>query len=356
MSAFPSADALYRFASHLQAALTLDEVEQTYLRCVGEVVFARGHGLYRLHPDTGLPVAVTADVSSDFLEDYEEYGRTDDPVLRFVRERLRPIDSSRVAPRTVWEGSAAHGALGRAGFYHSMEAPLTVAGTPCGTLNFARRRDDPPFTHRDLAAARGAGEQMGLAMERALRFEQTGRRTTMLEDALDRMPQAVVVTDLEANVLFCNRAATRRVDGFRSSLADLARDRIVEAMGELRAENRRITTASVRDRRTHRRLVVKSMRLTDRSEASVTLIYQVQEGGSRRLPMWDVLTPREQEIAQFVSEGLTTRQIAERAFVSENTVKQHLKRIFAKTDVRNRAELMQRIWSAGGPQRPGPDA
>jgi DNA-binding CsgD family transcriptional regulator len=32
--------------------------------------------------------------------------------------------------------------------------------------------------------------------------------------------------------------------------------------------------------------------------------------------------------------------------VTENTVKQHLKRIFAKTDVANRAELVQRIWTA----------
>jgi len=68
----------------------------------------------------------------------------------------------------------------------------------------------------------------------------------------------------------------------------------------------------------------------------------------RRLPVWDVLTPREQEIAELVSAGLTTKEIASRAFVSENTVKQHLKRIFAKTDVRNRAELMQRVWAATG--------
>ena len=62
--------------------------------------------------------------------------------------------------------------------------------------------------------------------------------------------------------------------------------------------------------------------------------------------MWDVLIRREQDIAQLVSEGLTTKQIAEKAYISENTVKQHLKRVFAKTDVSNRAELVQLIWSA----------
>jgi DNA-binding CsgD family transcriptional regulator len=42
---------------------------------------------------------------------------------------------------------------------------------------------------------------------------------------------------------------------------------------------------------------------------------------------------------------LTTKQIAERAFISENTVKQHLKRVFAKVDVHNRAELVQLVWA-----------
>ncbi|MGW2184030.1 response regulator transcription factor [Streptomyces sp. NPDC001732] len=50
-----------------------------------------------------------------------------------------------------------------------------------------------------------------------------------------------------------------------------------------------------------------------------------------------------------VSEGLTTKQIAARAFISENTVKQHLKRVFAKTGVSNRAELVQLIWTSGRP-------
>ncbi|MBW4818795.1 response regulator transcription factor [Rhodococcus qingshengii] len=59
------------------------------------------------------------------------------------------------------------------------------------------------------------------------------------------------------------------------------------------------------------------------------------------------MTKREQEIASLVSEGFTTKEIALRAFISENTVKQHLKRVFAKADVSNRAELVQLIWASG---------
>jgi DNA-binding CsgD family transcriptional regulator len=79
----------------------------------------------------------------------------------------------------------------------------------------------------------------------------------------------------------------------------------------------------------------------------MTLIFPCVSDNDAHLPAWDVLSRREQEIAELVSQGLTNKQIAERAFISENTVKQHLKRVFNKTDVRNRAELMQRIWAAG---------
>lgn len=51
------------------------------------------------------------------------------------------------------------------------------------------------------------------------------------------------------------------------------------------------------------------------------------------------LTPREREIALLAKEGLKTREIAARLFVSENTVKTALKKIFAKLKVRSKNDL-----------------
>ncbi len=50
-------------------------------------------------------------------------------------------------------------------------------------------------------------------------------------------------------------------------------------------------------------------------------------------------TPREEEVAALVVGGLSNRQIAERLFISEMTVKDHLKSIFGKLDIRRRSEL-----------------
>jgi DNA-binding CsgD family transcriptional regulator len=335
-----------RLAASLQGALTEAEVTKVYLSAVPSIIGARGHGFYRFDPSSATPATVAANVSPEFLADYEERGRCDDPVLNFVRANLRPVDDTRACSQRAWHSSSVHDVLRRAGFYHSLEAPVVVSGQLIGTINFARGPSDRPFSCADMQAASAAAEQLGLAVERALRFERTVARATMLEAALDRLPQAVVVTGLDGTVRYTNRAAARpSVSG--NSLLDLVSPQIAAAVAAFREQRQRIAVSSYG----HGQVIVKSVRLPEESDAALTLIYSC-ERGSASLPLWDLLSPREQQIADWVSQGLTTRQIAERAVVTENTVKQHLKRIFVKTDVANRAELVQRIWAARQSQQP----
>lgn len=339
------------FSGTLQGALTLDEVSQAFLGQIKNVIHADAVGLYRFDSPAGEVAEVSSDAEGQFLDDYEKFGRTDDPVLNFVLQHHRAVDSSRLG-KPVWEGSGARAALGDAGLDHSMEAPLVVTGMLLGTVNFARHRDTPRFSQQDLLRARIVSEQLGLATERALRYEAAGHRSSMFESALDRLPQAVIVTDLDAQVLFRNRAARNDPDllGDGGPHHDInVSDHIADAMEQFRVHGKRVHIASVRPPDGSQR-IVKSYRLGDTQAAAVTMVFDCGggKGDVRQLPAWDVLSRREQEIAQLVSEGLTTKQIADRAFISENTVKQHLKRVFAKTDVRNRAELVQMIWAAAG--------
>jgi ATP/maltotriose-dependent transcriptional regulator MalT len=53
------------------------------------------------------------------------------------------------------------------------------------------------------------------------------------------------------------------------------------------------------------------------------------------------ITPRELEILGLIAEGLSTREIAERLFVSENTVKTHASRLFEKLGAKRRTQAVQ---------------
>jgi DNA-binding CsgD family transcriptional regulator len=53
------------------------------------------------------------------------------------------------------------------------------------------------------------------------------------------------------------------------------------------------------------------------------------------------ITPREHEILQLIAAGLSNREIAEKLFVSGNTVKTHSSRLFDKLNARRRTQAVQ---------------
>jgi DNA-binding NarL/FixJ family response regulator len=55
----------------------------------------------------------------------------------------------------------------------------------------------------------------------------------------------------------------------------------------------------------------------------------------------DALTDREREVLELLVEGVTSnRDLAERLFVSENTIKYHLRNILQKLHLQNRAQVI----------------
>ncbi|WP_027943864.1 LuxR C-terminal-related transcriptional regulator [Amycolatopsis taiwanensis] len=342
-------EARSRYAGALQSALTLNEVSDAFMSVAGEVISAGGLGLYRVDKDGRDVLDVRASVAEDFLGDYEDYGRNDDPVLDFVVRERKPIDSSQVG-HDRWRSCGARAALEVGGYCHSMEAPVLVSGALFGTINFARGSAHHSFKPADLAAVRFASEQLGLAAERALRFELTGHRVTMLERTLDQVPEPVVVSDLDGRQLYSNRAARNlslTTDDQPADGPEHVHDGIAEALEEFRVHGRRVHTTSVPGTPIAERLIVKSFRLPENHDAAVTVVFKAGRQEGKRLPAWNVLSRREQEIAELVAQGWTTKQIAERAFISTHTVRQHVKRMFAKTGVRSRAELVQMVWASG---------
>ena len=59
------------------------------------------------------------------------------------------------------------------------------------------------------------------------------------------------------------------------------------------------------------------------------------------------ITPREHEILTLIAAGLSNREIAEKLFVSENTVKTHSSRLFEKLNARRRTQAVQIAKQSG---------
>jgi DNA-binding CsgD family transcriptional regulator len=53
------------------------------------------------------------------------------------------------------------------------------------------------------------------------------------------------------------------------------------------------------------------------------------------------ITPREHDILVLIANGMSNREIAEKLFVSENTVKTHSSRVFSKLGAKRRTQAVQ---------------
>ncbi len=58
----------------------------------------------------------------------------------------------------------------------------------------------------------------------------------------------------------------------------------------------------------------------------------------------ELLSAREQEVLTLVAQGLTNKEVAEKLYISENTVKYHMKNILDKLHLQNRAQVI--AWAA----------
>ena len=108
-------------------------------------------------------------------------------------------------------------------------------------------------------------------------------------------------------------AISKGADGYL--LKDSGKDAILGAVGQL------MNGISVLDPKVMQRLT--------------TLMNKNEE-----IILYDEMTGREREIASLLAEGLTNKQIADKLYISEGTVKNYISSIYDKTGIHDRVKLV----------------
>ncbi len=84
-------------------------------------------------------------------------------------------------------------------------------------------------------------------------------------------------------------------------------------------------------RRRHTKAQVVNDLIKDANDKDVQTGHYVQ--------IWETLTPRQKDVTAYICLGLKNKKIAERLFVSNETVKTHVQNVFRKFNVHRKDEL-----------------
>jgi DNA-binding NarL/FixJ family response regulator len=84
------------------------------------------------------------------------------------------------------------------------------------------------------------------------------------------------------------------------------------------------------------RTVASGQSLLD-PQSTAKMLQRVRDRAARKDPL-AALTDQERQILELIGEGLTNRQIGERMFLAEKTVKNYVSNLFTKLDMRRRTQ------------------
>jgi len=256
-----------------------------------------------------------------------------DDVLKLTDLRTAPGHIGTLAQATGGDPAASarlRDVYRPAGFDDELRLLLVDGESPWGAVCLLRSGAGTSFTEDEARALAGVGAPLAAALRRSLlhaAVEQPG--------ALDAPP----------GLIMCGP------DGSDTDISDEARH-LLEGLGL--DEVPQVVTALLAKRASGRRAEAAvptvdgrwlAFHATGLGDRDVVIVEQVR---SQHLADLIVrtrgLSPRERDVVEQVARGRSTKAIARDLFISEWTVQDHLKAIFAKFGVRSRQELVAAIF------------
>ena len=334
---------LVRFTQSLTAASSLEQLERAFMTGFTSVIRAQIYGYNLFDPVTGLNLwFARANVSDTFIARYAHEARAADPM------RARAVGEGQVAYNRAmmsaeeWAESVVYRRAYRLhGIEHIVEVPLTIWGRVCGNLHFGST--DVDYGPDDIALAHVLGTVIAQTVERLDAHRHLERERDHALAALELTGTPVVTTDPDETEPRLNAAARRL-------LAE-----VVDGEGRLFELLARPAGSGAYSRRLEVELSSGEVAVVHghsspvgHEDGGLIVVLELERDRPGLAPgPLAALTPREQEVAALVVDGLADREIAERLCLSHHTVTQYVKRIYRKIEVDSRVGLTRVLLGSG---------
>ena len=134
---------------------------------LGEFFGVQRWGIYLVNPDQTLASMDAHGVSEAFVDRYQQYGKSVDPVLKYVIENHAPAHEEMVLPLGTWKQSELfQRCCSHYNHEHIMTGPIVGEGGLIGTINFARIGNASGFNAQDVAQLGAVGSHVSARLAR----------------------------------------------------------------------------------------------------------------------------------------------------------------------------------------------
>ncbi len=326
---------------------------------IGRAVPFEGYVAFTMDPTSGLITHAIVEEMGDEsgLRLFLEHVYFEDDVLEFnwmVRNRLPAGLLSEATGGKLEQAPRYRELQAPAGLGYELRSAFSTGAQLWGGLCLSREKGRPDFTAREVALMRRIAPHLGAGL-RAATLQREFHDDQESDDAA-----GVLVLDEWGTVVQHNAAAELRLE----ELGDLGRrwregeglpapiwtvlgalkralnpetDRELNSSPYLRVRARSgrwLTLQASRTEPTHTRPAASMVVIAPSGPKEVLRLRAIGYG----------LSPREQEVAGLAVRGASTKQISQALYISEYTVKDHLKNIFGKVGVRDRRALVKQLY------------
>lgn len=225
----------------------------------------------------------------------------------------------------------------RFGFSDELRVLCLARDATWAALGLYRGADEPPFTRHEADLMGDVSEQIANAVQLTL-FAGNAPAPR------DTRGAAVLIVDAANHVTDMSAAARERIAELGPWDPDVLPASIAAVATGARAGAQPVRTQVFG--RSGRWLTLQAMALdgsTPNRSVVVTVDLAAQADVGQLALTARGLTAREQEVAQLVLQGASTKIIASTLFLSPHTVQDHLKAVFRKLDVTSRREMIARL-------------
>ncbi len=271
-----------------------------------------------------------------------------------IGRRRQPLTDRMVMPKADFLRSELYADWFRPqGFQGVMAAPALFKNKASAVLVTFRDRRREDFEHADLKKIRGLAYHFGQALSMRVDRERAEQEFAAAKMVLDGIPDAILFVDRIARLQHVNTVGRitldkgtviRRLRNGRLEIRDRQADQLLTAMisdargGEIRLAGYELGRFVIR--------VQPCMRGPGGSDTGVMII-RITDLNRKGEPPTAVrvherlgLSLRQSEVIVELARGGTEATVAQKLGIKGSTVHEHIRRVYDRLEVRNRAELI----------------